>query len=157
MREGRSNYPISLHGVGLSLGSAAAAWSIYRRRETPIRKLPIDVVGLTLLVLAVAALQIMLDRGKELDWFHSGEIITLGLVALIGGAFFIAWELTDKHPVVNLRLFAGRNFSFGAATLSLLALAASATLTVSTTFSWTLGGFSCASSSAEMPATAKVP
>jgi DHA2 family multidrug resistance protein len=51
-------------------------WSIYRSRETPTRKLPIDTVGLSLLVLWVGA-QLMLDKGKELDWFASGEIITL--------------------------------------------------------------------------------
>jgi DHA2 family multidrug resistance protein len=51
-------------------------WSIYRSRETPTRKLPIDTVGLSLLVLWVGALQLMLDKGKELDWFASGEIIT---------------------------------------------------------------------------------
>ena len=106
--------------INIPVGILAAfvTWSIYQKRETQRAKLPIDTVGLTLLVLAVGCLQIMLDRGKELDWFHSGEIITLGIVAAVAGAFFIAWELTDKHPVVDLRLLKRRNFLVGSVCLS---------------------------------------
>ena len=93
-------------------------WSIYRKRETPIVKRPIDGVGLSMLVLWVGSLQIMLDKGKELDWFNSPTIITLAVVVVVALAVFIAWELTDDHPVVDIRLFARRNFLFGAATLA---------------------------------------
>ena len=75
--------------------------------------MPIDKVGLALLVIAVGSLQIMLDKGKELDWFHSPEVTALGIVALVGFAFFVAWEMTDDHPVVDLRLLARRNFWTG--------------------------------------------
>ena len=105
--------------IPVGLAVALITWTIFKKRETQIRKLPIDTIGLSLLVLAVAAMQIMLDRGKELDWFHSGEIITLGLVALIGGAFFVAWELTDDHPVVDLRLLKQRNFAVGSISLAI--------------------------------------
>jgi DHA2 family multidrug resistance protein len=105
--------------VPVGLLSAGMAWAIYRKRETPIRKLPIDTVGLSLLVVWVGALQLMLDKGKELDWFASTEILTLGMVALVAFAIFVVWELTDKHPVVDLRLFKGRNFAFGALALSM--------------------------------------
>ncbi|MDC8785270.1 DHA2 family efflux MFS transporter permease subunit [Roseateles koreensis] len=104
--------------VPVGLFAAFLTWSIYRERETVVRKLPIDGVGLALLVIWVGALQIMLDKGKELDWFASPEIVILSVTALVGFALFVAWELTDEHPVVDLRLFAGRNFLFGAATLS---------------------------------------
>jgi DHA2 family multidrug resistance protein len=105
--------------VPVGLAAAAATWAIYRRRETPTRKLPIDGVGLSLIVLWVGSLQLMLDKGKELDWFASPEIVVLAVVAAVGAAVFIAWELTDAHPVVDLRLFKGRNFLFGALTLSI--------------------------------------
>ena len=104
--------------VPVGLTAAALTWGIYRQRETPKRKLPIDSFGLVLLVLWVGALQLMLDKGKELDWFASGEIVTLAVVAAIAFAVFVVWELTDNHPVVDLRLFKGRNFSFGALALS---------------------------------------
>ncbi|MET0518082.1 MAG: DHA2 family efflux MFS transporter permease subunit [Burkholderiaceae bacterium] len=104
--------------VPVGLLAAFLSWSIYRKRETVIRKLPIDGVGLALLVVWVGALQIMLDKGKELDWFASWQIQLLAAVAVVGFLFFLIWELTDEHPVVDLRLFARRNFLFGALTLS---------------------------------------
>jgi DHA2 family multidrug resistance protein len=107
--------------INVPVGFVAAffTWSMYASRESPIKKLPIDGVGLALLVIWVGSLQIMFDKGKDLDWFQSGFIVTLGVVAALGLALFIAWELTDKHPVVDLRLFARRNFSMGSLGLSL--------------------------------------
>lgn len=105
--------------VPVGLLSAALTWGIYRHRETATRKLPIDTVGLALLVLWVGSLQLMLDKGKELDWFQSSAIVTLALVAVVSFAAFVVWELTDEHPVVDLKLFAGRNFAFGTITLSM--------------------------------------
>ena len=99
--------------IPVGIAAAAMAWTLYHKRETQIRKLPIDTTGLALLVVAVSALQIMLDKGKELDWFHSPEVIALASVAAIGFAFLIAWELTDEHPVVELRLLKIRNFWTG--------------------------------------------
>ncbi len=99
--------------IPIGLVAAFIVWSIYRKRESAVKKLPIDAIGLGLLVLWVGALQIMLDKGKELDWFHSGEVIALGLAALVGFAFFLVWELTAEHPVVDLRLFKRRNFWAG--------------------------------------------
>ena len=105
--------------VPVGLFAAFLTWSIYRERETPTKKLPIDSIGLALLVVWVGALQIMLDKGKELDWFHSGQIQLLAVVAAVGFLVFVIWELGDEHPVVDLRLFGRRNFVFGATTLSI--------------------------------------
>jgi DHA2 family multidrug resistance protein len=102
--------------VGLLAGFIT--WTIFHKRETATHKLPIDTVGLALLVVAVGCLQIMLDRGKELDWFHSSEIMTLTIVSAIAFAFFIAWELTDAHPVVDLKLLKVRNFWTGTVAMS---------------------------------------
>src|SRR5215831_10797290 len=88
----------------------AATWAVYRNRETPTARLPVDAVGLGLVILWVGSMQIMLDRGKDLDWFASGQIIALAIVAVVGFALFVVWELTDAHPVVDLRLFARRNY-----------------------------------------------
>ena len=105
--------------IPVGLGAAAATWFIYRTRETETKRLPIDAVGLGLLVVWVGALQVMLDKGKDLDWFHSGAIVALAVVAALGLALFVVWELTDDHPVVDLRLFKRRNFTMGAIALSL--------------------------------------
>jgi len=61
----------------------------------------------------------MIDKGKELDWFNSGQIVTLAVVSAVSFMFFLAWELTDKHPIVDLRLFARRNFLMGTLSLSI--------------------------------------
>jgi DHA2 family multidrug resistance protein len=104
--------------VPVGLGAAVLTWSIYHRRDPGPRKVRFDVVGLGLLVLWVGSLQIMLDKGKELDWFASSEIIALAVVALVSFLFFLAWELTDRHPVVDLTLFRQRNFTMATVALS---------------------------------------
>src|ERR1700690_122364 len=67
--------------------SAAASWSILRHRESKKVKLPIDVIGLALLVIGVGSLQFMLDNGNEKDWFNSPIIIAAGLVSLVSVTF----------------------------------------------------------------------
>ena len=106
--------------INIPVGFAAAfvTWSIFRKRESTTRKLPIDSIGLALLVIWVGALQIMLDKGQELDWFHSGEVIGLAVIAVVGLIAFVIWELTEEHPVVDLTLFKRRNFWAGALALS---------------------------------------
>jgi len=100
----------------VGLFAASVAWGLYRDRETPTRRLPIDTIGLALLVIGVGAMQLVLDLGPEADWFEADEIVVLAVVAVVGLAVFIAWELTDAHPVVDLRLFGQRNFVVGVLT-----------------------------------------
>ncbi|WP_101925333.1 MULTISPECIES: DHA2 family efflux MFS transporter permease subunit [Luteimonas] len=77
--------------------------------ETP----KMDYVGLVTLILGVGALQTLLDLGNDEDWFASTKIVVLAIVAVLGLAVFLIWELTEKDPIVNLRLFRHRNFAFG--------------------------------------------
>src|SRR5204862_4424147 len=84
--------------VPVGIAAAVATWMIYRKRETATVRLPIDAVGLALLVAWVGSLQILLDKGKDLDWFHSGQVVALAIAAVMGFAFFLVWELTDRHP-----------------------------------------------------------
>ena len=104
--------------VPVGLFAAGVIWMIYRERDTPARKLPIDKVGLISLIVWVASLQIMLDKGKDLDWFNSPVIWLLTIVAAVGFVFFLIWELTEEKPVVDLRLFARRNFAGGTVAIS---------------------------------------
>jgi MFS transporter, DHA2 family, multidrug resistance protein len=108
------NWPwIFYINVPVGVVAALATWGIYHKRESVRRSLPIDKVGLALLVIWVGAMQVMLDIGKEYDWFESPVVVGLAVVALVGFVFFLVWELTDEHPVVELRLFARRNFWAG--------------------------------------------
>ncbi|MGE0383476.1 MAG: DHA2 family efflux MFS transporter permease subunit [Gammaproteobacteria bacterium] len=105
--------------VPVGLAAAWAAWMLLRDRETPTRRSPVDLVGLSLLVIWVGSLQIMLDTGREHDWFGSPFIVGLAITAAVGLIYFIAWELTDPHPVVDLRLFRRRSFAMGTIALSI--------------------------------------
>ncbi len=81
------------------------------RFETPMVKRPIDFIGLLLLVIWVSALQIVLDEGRNADWFASSFICTLAVIAVIGFAAFLIWELTEANPVVDLSVFRQRGYS----------------------------------------------
>ena len=83
------------------------------KRETPTRRVPIDGVGLGLLVVWVGTLQVMLDKGKDLDWFNSPAIVTLTIFSVIALVAWLIWEITEKHPIVDLSLFKRRNFTLG--------------------------------------------
>lgn len=105
------NVPIAFIGGGV-------AWYLMRGQHDPKVKASIDTVGLLLLILWVGAFQIMIDEGRNKDWFASFEIQMLAVVSAIGFAAFIIWELTAKNPIVNLRIFRHRGFAAAAVTYS---------------------------------------
>jgi DHA2 family multidrug resistance protein len=107
--------------INLPVGllSAYVTWLLLHRRETATARLPVDVTGLGLLIVGVASLQIMLDKGNDLDWFGSALIITLAVVALVALSLFVVWELTEVHPIVDLSLFREINFTVGTVAISL--------------------------------------
>jgi DHA2 family multidrug resistance protein len=105
--------------VPLAIICAPIAWRMLKRYEQSLVRAPIDKVGLVLLILFVGALQLMLDLGKEHDWFASTEICTLAVVAVVGFAAFLIWELTERHPIVDLRVFRHRGFTAAVAAISL--------------------------------------
>ncbi len=92
---------------------------LLRHRESTRVKLPIDGVGLVLLVVGVGSLQYTLDNGNDLDWFSSPLIVTSSIVALVSLTFFIPWEIMDPHPVVDLHFFGRRNFLIGTLCVSI--------------------------------------
>lgn len=94
-------------------------WVLLRGQPDVKEKASVDVVGLGLLVLWVGSLQIMIDEGRNLDWFNSIHIQILAAVSLIGFLSFLIWELTEKDPIINLRTFRHRGFTVAALTLSI--------------------------------------
>ena len=105
--------------VPIALLCAPFALRMLKRYETDLVRAPIDTVGLTLLVVFVGALQLMLDLGKEHDWFESTEICIFAIVATVGFAAFLIWELTERHPIVNLRVFRHRGFTTAVITIAM--------------------------------------
>jgi len=105
--------------VPVGLAVALVCWANLKTRETPTRTLPIDRVGIILLAIWVGALQIMLDLGKNEDWFNSTLVVSLAIIALIGFAAWLIWEWTEPNPIVDLSLFRNRNFTLGLIPMSL--------------------------------------
>ena len=110
---------IFLINVPVALFCAAICWAALRHRETPTRKLRVDGIGLALLVVWVGSLQLMLDTGKDADWFASPLIVLETIVAIVGFIAFLIWERGEKNPIVDLSLFRNRNFSLGTITMVL--------------------------------------
>ena len=98
--------------IPIALICTVAAVILLRGAETRTEHAPIDKVGMILLVLWVGALQLMLDLGREHDWFGSSLIVGLALVAAVGFAFFLVWEFFERQPAVDLRVFRYRGFTF---------------------------------------------
>jgi DHA2 family multidrug resistance protein len=104
---------IFLINVPIGLLAAGLCWRALHSSETVRVRVPVDIVGLALLVVWVGSLQVMLDTGKDADWFASLQIIVLAVVALVGFAAFMIWERDERHPIVDLSFFRSRNFTVG--------------------------------------------
>ncbi len=104
---------IFLINVPVGLFVTALCWFVLRRRDTQPHIRPVDFVGMALLVIWAGSLQVLLDRGKNADWFASDFIAVLAVISLVGFLLFLVWELTEEHPIVDLSLFRYRNFALG--------------------------------------------
>ncbi|MEO8332429.1 MAG: DHA2 family efflux MFS transporter permease subunit [Gallionella sp.] len=100
------NIPIGLFG-GITI------WVLMRHRDSAIVRIPLDKIGLALMVLGIGCLQLMLEIGHDHDWFSSPYITALGLVALVSLTFFIAWGIMTEHPIVDVHLMRDVNFRYG--------------------------------------------
>ncbi len=109
---------IFLINIPIGLFCGLTIWSLMRDRESPISRLPLDIPGLLLMVVGIGSLQLMLEIGREYDWFESGFIIMLAVTATVCLTFFIAWTWTSERPVVNLQLMKDNNFRYGVLLLS---------------------------------------
>ncbi len=105
--------------INLPIGAICAfiCWRGLSDRETPTFQRPIDRTGFALLVVWVGALQIMLDTGKDVDWFNAPEIVVEAIIAVVGFISWAIWELNDRNPMVDLSLFKTRNFALGCVVL----------------------------------------
>lgn len=109
---------IFLINIPIGLFGAITIWVLMRHRDSPIVRIPLDRIGLALMVIGVASLQLMLEVGRDYDWFNSPFIVVLGIMALVGLTFFIAWGWYTEHSIVDLHLFRDVNFRYGVILLS---------------------------------------
>ncbi len=106
------NLPVVLLCLGIIIKLVA-------RYETATERVRIDAVGLILLVLFVGCFQLVLDLGREHDWFASNMIVGLAITSFITFGAFVIWELTDPHPVVDLRVLRHRSLWVGLIAMAL--------------------------------------
>jgi DHA2 family multidrug resistance protein len=112
--------------INLPVG-VLALWLVFRLVEDPpyfsrlkAAGVKLDYIGIALLALGIGALQILLDRGQEDDWFGSRTILALAIVSAVCLLSLIVWEWFRKDPVIDIRLF--RNLNFLGANLMMFTL-----------------------------------
>ena len=98
---------------------AVMVYWLYGAPKPESSKEKIDLIGIALLVAAVASMQIALDKGSELDWLSSSFVATLATISFISWVAFVLWELGAEHPIVDLRLFRLVNFRTSAICLGI--------------------------------------
>ncbi|WP_242106793.1 DHA2 family efflux MFS transporter permease subunit [Luteimonas aquatica] len=103
--------------IPIGIFASTVVASQLRGRPEILEKPKMDYAGLISLIIGVGALQTLLDLGNDDDWFNSTRIVVLAIVSVIALTFFVIWELTEKDPIVNLRLFRHRNFASGTAAM----------------------------------------
>ena len=97
--------------INLPVGIASFVLAMRYVHDTPTRARRMDWKGFATLALAIGALQLLLDRGNQDDWFSSQTLVFAAIVATISFIFFIVYSLTGKHhPLFDLRIFKDRNF-----------------------------------------------
>jgi MFS transporter, DHA2 family, multidrug resistance protein len=106
------NIPVGITSLLLTHRMIQDPPNLVRERQRARRQgIRIDFLGLALLALAFGPLQVMLDKGEEDAWFQSHFIVALATVAAIAFVAGIIWELYQKQPIVDLRLFKNRSFA----------------------------------------------
>jgi DHA2 family multidrug resistance protein len=97
--------------INLPVGIVSFILALRYVHDTPTRERRMDWLGFASLALGIGALQLVLDRGNQDDWFSSQTLIFAAIAAVISFIFFIAYTLTGKHhPLFDLRIFKDRNF-----------------------------------------------
>ncbi|HEX4272194.1 MAG TPA: DHA2 family efflux MFS transporter permease subunit, partial [Rhizomicrobium sp.] len=104
------NVPIGILSLILVTLFVEEPPAVKRQTEKARANLKIDYVGFLLVALFLGCLEITLDRGQREDWFSSGLIIGCAGIATLAFLAFIPWELNRDDPIVNIKLFAKRNF-----------------------------------------------
>ncbi len=102
--------------INIPIGIFAIIMNVLVIQDPPYmqrQKMKIDYWGLVFLSVGLGALQFMLDKGENEDWFSSNLILSLGVVSLVSLTLLVINEYYSEHPIVNLKLFKDRTFTSG--------------------------------------------
>jgi len=136
------NLPVGIATLFMVLRVVEDPPYIARNRNAGVR---VDYIGISLLALGVGALQILLDKGQEDDWFGSQFIVALAVICVISLVSLVFWELHSKAPVIDIRMY--KNFNFAVANLMMffLGMLLFASLVMMPQFLQTLMGYTAQS------------
>lgn len=128
--------------INLPIGLVTFAGLVVFMDETDQRaQLRFDWTGFLALAVGIGALQLMLDRGEQLGWFGSTEIVVEAVLACVGFYYFFAHSLTTRHPFVRFELFKDRNFAGGCILMFALGAVTMSTMALSTQFIQNVMGY----------------
>ena len=132
------NLPVGLLALALVFRLVQDPPYLTERGKTGMR---VDYIGFALLTLGVGALQIMLDKGQEDDWFGSRFITTLAVVAGVSLTALVIYESFRRDPLIDVRLFTNRNFATANLMMFLVGANSFATTVLVPQFLQTLMGY----------------
>ena len=97
--------------IFLSIPSAAFVYALLDGRKYPHRITRFDPVGVLLLTLILVGTQTILNQGNDFDWFGSPFLLLLLILVILALPIFIIWEMGERHPVLEIRLYGYRNYA----------------------------------------------
>ncbi len=128
--------------INVPFGALALFGLLVSVKETPLNKArPFDLMGFAFLSLAIGAIQMMLDRGESLNWFHSSEVLIEAILAGLGFYWFVVHIFTAKHPFIEPAIFRDRNFAVGVVFMFIIGIILLATMALLPPFLQSLLGY----------------
>jgi MFS transporter, DHA2 family, multidrug resistance protein len=128
--------------INLPIGVVTVFGLLFFMNQTEKRReMRFDWLGFVALAVGIGAMQVMLDRGQQLGWLDSSEIVTELVIAIVGFYYFFAHSLTTPEPFVRFELFRDRNFVGGCLFMVVLGITVFATMTLSALFLQTVIGY----------------
>src|SRR5271154_3957464 len=133
----------------INLPVGLATWFLVRRfvEDPPYLSrlkaagVKLDYIGISLLTLGIGALQVLLDKGQEDDWFGSRFITTLVVVATVSLISLVIWEWYQKAPIIDIRMFKSFNFASSSLMMFTLGILLFSSLVLMPQFLQTLVGY----------------
>ena len=136
------NLPVGILTLFLVLRVVEDPPYIARNRNAGVR---VDYIGISLLALGVGALQILLDKGQEDDWFGSQFIVALAVICVVSLVSLVVWELHSKTPLIDVRMYKSFNFAVANLMMFFLGMLLFASLVMMPQFLQTLMGYTAQS------------
>src|ERR1700728_4476269 len=149
---------IFLMNLPVGIAALSLVWTFVEDppflRRTTLKESRVDYFGFGLLAVGVGFLQIVLDKGQEDDWFGSHFILTLSVISVICLVALVFWELHNKEPILDVRLFKNANFATASLMMFMVGAASFSTTVLMPQFLQSLMGYTAQSAGMVLSAAA---